>query len=137
LVGGVPIISVRLGKDPYGFIGKFQALSCPWENAPKEIVKLLVKHDRMNDSYIKAAQECQSFGHGNILAEVLPFIDKLSLEQAVKLVSAYNENSELRGSFGFNGSKPGTYGPGLAHHLNRLTGQTYKRLAFGRLEVNS
>ncbi len=26
---GVPIIAVRLGKDPYGFIGKFQALTCP------------------------------------------------------------------------------------------------------------
>jgi hypothetical protein len=30
---GVPIISVKLGKDPYGFIGKFQALSCSWEAA--------------------------------------------------------------------------------------------------------
>jgi hypothetical protein len=30
----VPIISVKLGKNPYGFIGKFQALSCDWKGAP-------------------------------------------------------------------------------------------------------
>ena len=133
---GVPIISVRLGKDPYGFIGKFQALSCSWETAPKEIVKLLVKYDRMIDSYIKAALECQSFDHGNTLAEVLPSIDKLSLEQAAKLVIAYNENSELRGSFGFSGSYPRYHGPGLAHILRGLTGKTYKEVR-GKLEFDS
>ena len=30
---GVAIIAVKLGRDPYGFIGKFQALSCGWETA--------------------------------------------------------------------------------------------------------
>ena len=39
---GVPILAVRLGKDPYGFIGKFQALSCDWADAPKKIVGLLI-----------------------------------------------------------------------------------------------
>ncbi len=30
---GVPLIAVKLGRDPYGFIGKFQALSCSWKKA--------------------------------------------------------------------------------------------------------
>jgi hypothetical protein len=30
----IPIISIKLGQDPYGFIGKFQALSCSWDEAP-------------------------------------------------------------------------------------------------------
>jgi len=40
---GVPIIALKLGRDPYGFIGKFQALSCGWDTAPLEIGKLLIK----------------------------------------------------------------------------------------------
>jgi hypothetical protein len=122
---GVPIISVKLGKDPYGFIGKFQALSCPWDNAAQEIVKILVKHDGMLNAYIKAVQDCQSFEHGNTLAEILPFIDRLSHQQATSLVSAYNDNGQVHKSYGFNGKNPGTYGNGLPFHLNRLTGQTY------------
>jgi hypothetical protein len=123
---GVPIIIIKLGKDPYGFIGKFQALSCSWNDSPKEIVKILVKHDLMLNAYIEAIQDCQSFDHGNELAEILPFIDKLSHQQARRLVSAYNDNAQVRNSFGFNGKKPIYYGEGLAFHLKRLTGQTYE-----------
>ena len=40
----VPSVAVRLGKDPYGFIGKFQALTgSDWKTCPTEIVKLLTK----------------------------------------------------------------------------------------------
>lgn len=41
---GVPSIALKLGKDPYGFIGKFQALSCrwdTWDTVAQEIVKKL------------------------------------------------------------------------------------------------
>src|SRR5665213_2557369 len=48
----VPLIAVKLGKDPYGFIGKFQALSREWCDAPVEIAKLLIKQQRMLDAYI-------------------------------------------------------------------------------------
>ena len=58
---GVPIIAIKLGTNPYGFIGKFQALSCSWNNAAKEIVKILVKHDRMIDSFINAVENCTDF----------------------------------------------------------------------------
>jgi hypothetical protein len=123
---GVPIIAVKLGKDPYGFIGKFQALSCSWDNADKELAKILVKYDGMLNAYIKAVEDCPSFEQGNILAEILPFIDRLSHQQATRLVSAYNDNGEVHNSFGFNGKYPGKYGVGLPFHLNRLTGQAYK-----------
>jgi len=125
---GVPIISVRLGKDPYGFIGKFQALTCTWEKAAVEIVKLLIKQDRMLNAYIKAVESCNGWDNGNILAQILPFIDHISAEHENRLLDAYNENGEVTGSFGFNGSKPSIYGQGLAFHLNRLTGKTYGRL---------
>jgi hypothetical protein len=131
----VPIISIKLGKDPYGFIGKFQALSCSWDSAAKEIVKLLLKHERMLGAYIKAVENCSSFDNGNILAEILSNIDRLSNQQVARLVTAFNNNNELRGSFGFNGKKPGYYGEGLPFHLKRLTGQNWQLLRAGRIEI--
>lgn len=132
---GVPIVSVKLGKDPYGFIGKFQALSCSWDTAAKEIVKILIKHDRMLNAYVNAVQACQSFDDGNMLAEILPLIDKLSEEQIDRLISAYNDNDQVCGSFGFNGSKPHLYGDGLVAHLNRLTSHKYTILPSGKIKM--
>ncbi len=132
---GVPIIAIKLGKDPYGFIGKFQALSCSWDQAAQEIVKILVKHDQMLNSYIKAVQDCDSFEHGNTLAEILPFISKLSGHQASLLMSAFNENGQVRNSFGFNGKWPSSHGDGLPFHLTRLTGQKYEISYTGMIEL--
>jgi hypothetical protein len=118
----VSIVPVRLGKDPYGFIGKFQALTCPPEQLAKELVKLFIRHDRMIDAYIAAARHCESYDHGNHLAEILPHINTLSKQQVEALVSAYEYSGQLRGSFGFNGSRPPAYGRGLAYELTRITG---------------
>ena len=123
---GVPIISVNLGKDPYGFIGKFQALSCTWETAPIEIAKLLIKKEPMINAYINAVLECTGYDDGNKLSELLPFIDSLSDDQIDKLINAYNENSQVYDSYGFNGKSPTHNGDGLLHHLRRITGADYK-----------
>jgi hypothetical protein len=121
----VPIIAVRLGMDPYGFIGKFQALSCDWSTAPVEIVKLLIPHEKYLNSYLSAVEKCSSFNDGNDLANILPTIETLSTEQEKRLVNAYNTNAEVSGSFGFSGSRPRTYGDGLPVHLKRITGNEY------------
>jgi hypothetical protein len=123
---GIPIISVKLGKAPYGFIGKFQALSATWETAPIEIAKILIKKVPMLKAYINAVKNCQSYDSGNKLAELLPFIDKLSKNQIEKLINAFNENSQINDSYGFNGKKPMYYGDGLMHHLQRITNISYK-----------
>jgi hypothetical protein len=120
LARGVPVIALRLGRDPYGFLGKFQALSTDWANAPEEIVKLLVEHDRMLSAYLSAMRRCTSFDNGNRLSRILPSIERLSEQQLNELVAAYNESSEVRGSFGFRGNKPSQYGKGLVPHLHRL-----------------
>lgn len=131
---GVPIIAVRLGQDPYGFLGKFQALSCSWETAAKKIVKILIEYERMLDAYIKAIQECDSFDRGNTLAEILPFIQNLTDQQADLLVSSFNENVDVRGSYGFKGNWPAKYGEGLPYHLNRLTGRNYNLTQSGEID---
>jgi TIR domain len=122
---GVPMIAARMGRDPYGFIGKFQGLSCNWDTAPNGVIKLLIRHDRMLEAYISTVEKCSSFEHGNVLAQALPHIATLTEEQAERFYTAFNINSELRGSFGFNGTYVRAYGRGLAFHLERMTGQQY------------
>lgn len=122
---GVPIIAVRLGRDPYGFIGKFQGLSCSWDTAPEEITKLLIKHDQMFAAYISELNKCPSFDRGNTLAAILPALNDLDDEKVDALVNAYNTNAELRGSFGFNGSYPTRYGRGLLHYLGNWSKRAF------------
>lgn len=132
---GVPIIAIKLGRDPYGFIGKFQALSCSWEKAPEEIVKLLIKHDRMVNAFVNAVERCNYFDGGNKLAAILPEIEQLTDDQADALICAYNTNSQVGGSYGFNGGKPLKYGTGLFEHLKRLNGRKYKMTYDGNIKL--
>jgi hypothetical protein len=135
LAKGVPIIAIKLGKDPYGFIGKFQALSCSWSGAPNEIVKLLIKHDKMVSAYVKAVAKCGNFDDGNKLATIFPEIERLTDGQADSLISAYNDNVQVGGSYGFNGGTPRIHGDGLLQHLRRLTSRNYKVTSAGNIKV--
>jgi hypothetical protein len=125
LARGVPLIAVRLGRDPYGFLGKFQALSSNWDAAPEDIVKLLINNDRMVSAYISALRSCISFDRGNMLSRVLPSIEMLTDHQIDEMIDAFNSNNELQGSFGFSGAKPAYWGPGLVFHLHRLGSRRY------------
>jgi TIR domain len=120
LARGVPIIAVRLGRNPYGFLGKFQGLSSDWNSAAQDIVKLLINREQMISAYIRALRDCPNFDTGNLLSSVLANIQHLSTQQMDELIDAYNANGELRGSFGFSGTKPFVWGDGLIPHLHRL-----------------
>lgn len=127
LARGVPVIALRMGKDPYGFLGKFQALSTTWENAPEGIVKLLINRDRMFSAYLHALRDCTDWNKGNVLSRILPNIEKLTEHQIDELVAVCNDNSEVRYSFGFRGNKPSQYGDGLIPHLHRLGSRRFAR----------
>jgi hypothetical protein len=103
LARGVPIVAVRLGRDPYGFIGKFQGLASSWSNCAVDLAKVLIKNDRMLASYLRALPACRNWDTANRLAEVLPEIERLSQNQIDELVTAFNGVGELRGAFCFNG----------------------------------
>ena len=126
LARGVPVIAVKLGRDPYGFLGKFQALSADWDGATLGIVKLLLRNDRMLSAYVQALRDCRSWDVGNMLADALPGIERASDQQIDELVAAANDNTEVRYSFGFRGNKP-YHGPGLIPHLHRLGPRRYVR----------
>jgi hypothetical protein len=134
LARGVPILAIRLGSDPYGFIGKFQAVSTDWNGAAVNIAKVFIKHDRAFSAYVQALHHCPNWNTANLLAEALPGLERLDDKQVDELASVYNETYELRGGWGFNGRKPGLYGPGLVHYLN-LCGKRKFRLGEDRIEA--
>lgn len=135
LARGVPIIAVRIGRDPYGFIAKFQAISSGWQSAAMDVTKVLIKHSRVFSAYIQALRQCPSWDGANTLAKVLPSIEMLSPGQIDELVATYNETSELRGGWGFNGSRPGIYGPGLVHYLNLHSSRKFMFAPSGLIQV--
>lgn len=127
LARGVPVIALRIGEDPYGFLGKFQALSTGWDDAPEGVVKLLINRDQMFNAYLQALRNCTEWDYGNVLSRILPAIERLTEQQIDELVAVCNSNSEVRLSFGFRGNKPLQHGEGLVPHLHRLGSRQFTR----------
>ena len=118
---------MNLGRNPYGFIGDLQALKTTWDKAASRIAKLLLRHDKaMFEYFVQAMRDCITFDGGNELAEMLPALHSLEGDQLQELVDAYNDNSQIYESYGFNGSKPSMYGDGLMGVLERLAPGGYE-----------
>jgi hypothetical protein len=133
----VPVIPLRLGRTPYGFLARVQALSCNWDNVTERIVKLLITYDGMFDAYLQAIRDCDSFDNANLLAEILPSIEELDDDELAELVDAYNSNSQVYDSFGFNGESRYRFGPGLIPHLHRLGSRKYEMALGHRIRLAS
>lgn len=116
-----PVIAVRMGTDPYGFIGKYQAISSNWDNLAFDIIKPLMKHPKMVDLFIDMMSQCGSFARGNQLADYLKYIDSLTTEQINEMIKVFNSNGELQGSFDFSSTEHG-----LIDCLNKLSETKYK-----------
>jgi hypothetical protein len=91
----------------------------------------------MFSAYVGALRKCPSWDSGNTLAKALPGLERLETSQLDELVAAYNETSELRGSFGFRGGRPVSYGPGLVSYLNRLGTRQFRFSPQGLIEPES
>ena len=125
---GIPIIPIRMGKDPYGLIGKYQAIPGSPENGHKissDIVEFLIKYTGDDDKLRELAKEifvadvatADSFFRANRLAGFLEGFDSLSSKQADSLVEAFNKNSQVYQASEFY--------PIAAGELSRLTGESY------------
>ena len=101
----VPVIPVRIGQDPYGFIGKYQAIQ--ESNAPKivdEIIEYLLRHQSISSRLKRLAEEAlatvvadnSSVDRTTILTRVSSEIDRASPELAEALTTAFtNEHGRL------------------------------------------
>lgn len=104
---GVPVISVRLGLDPYGFIGKNQGLGGKLDStAPlaSSILGILMREDRtksiMCDALVGALVRATSFATAKQVATALLAVKGLSLGQLGRLKTAARENLQVQGSWG-------------------------------------
>ena len=120
----VPILPVRLGKDPYGFIGKFQAI--PGSDGARQIAESVFQYLFSNekfrnfaiDSFITALANSGSFYRSNDLSKYFPEIDRLSVEQEEKLVQVFNSNKQVYGAFDICDC--------IVESLKRTTGSDYE-----------
>jgi len=104
---GLLVISVKMGLDPYGFMGHEQALPCGSELSlpiARQIFEILLKHKqtqkRMSESLVSRFQNSESFAEAksNIgLLEQAVYWDERLLDA---IGTAVEENGQIDGSFG-------------------------------------
>lgn len=129
----VLILPIRIDADPYGFIGKYQAISFKeemnFDDLSVEICKTLMQNklsrEIMNTAYINAIKNSISYDASLKLGVLLPLLNNLTNKQIENLVEAYNENGEVNYCWAFNGVRPSRYGKGLLYYLNEMTGDKY------------
>lgn len=102
----VPIIPVKIGTDPYGFIGKYQALSAAGKEASEvaqDIYDLLWGKanlkERLTDSLVTRFEKAGSFAEANDLVGRLERIESASPEIIKRLERAPKRNSQVREAF--------------------------------------
>ena len=124
----VPVVPVRLGKDPYGFFGKYQAISVPFTPGA-EILEFALGDEnlagRAADAYIAALRKSGNFANSNLLAGYMARITALSPEQENALVDAFNANDQVAYAFDIREHIIGL--------LRRTTGSAYEITERNRL----
>jgi hypothetical protein len=103
----IPIIPVKIGTDPYGFIGKYQALPCTWEDIPKiakAILGIILNHpstkDRAKRAGIHAFKDSPSYETSKyFVTDILPHLERLEAADTEEIVSAFNGNSQIYDCF--------------------------------------
>jgi len=118
----VPIISVRLPMDPYGFIGRYQGLpggrgdptalakkvyDLLWENSPLKA--------RLAESLVARFEKSQTYAEANALMSYLERIEHAPPQLIERLENAPQGNSQVRGAYDVTARLPNL--------LNRLRGE--------------
>lgn len=103
---GKPTFTVRLGEDPYGFIGKFQAFFGQDKTVvelAKEIVFGLCENDQtktlMASVLTGLMVKSDSFATSSLLIGPLEQLDNLSVNQKKLLKKALSSNSQISGEY--------------------------------------
>lgn len=102
----VQVISIRLGKDPYGFIGKYQGVpghGLKSTDLAKKVYELLwnLPHlkAKLVESLVTRFKTAGSFEHANNLMEYVERLDTLSPHLIDQLDLAYQSNRQVRNAW--------------------------------------
>ena len=118
----VHVIPVRMGIDPYGFMGRYQAISGGLSSIAIAIAifEYALDEDSLEDAaidaFILAVKKSGNFSRSNELAEYLPKISQLSTTQEKALVQAFNDNIQVYRAYKW---------ADVVEHLKRCTGNDY------------
>lgn len=110
----VPIISVRLGRDPYGFIGKYQGMQGMGKNMrliANELFGILLNRpeikEKLKNAVIGRFCNADSWGQASWLMELIGRFHKLSPEQIHMLEEAPEKNDQVSGAWKVQRMLPG------------------------------
>lgn len=128
------ILSVRLGEDPQGFVGKFQALR-PKGISENEIAKHIAEHllkneltkEKMQTAYFYALSNCHSYAESESWAELLSCITTTTKENVQVLIESYNNNPQAYDCHALNGGRYGNKQT-LVNYINGWIGGTKYKL---------
>ena len=103
----LPILAVRQGIDPYGFIGKYQALQGTGKDAKqlaKEIFDLFlpmpVIGPKITTSLVKSLSDSYSFDRSKILIGYIRNSKYLNIKHVAAMKEAVESTSQVYGSWG-------------------------------------
>jgi len=124
----IPHIYVDLGNNPRGFAAKIQALKCFWANASREIFNVLSTFSEVQNYLIENLKNTQCYIDANKLYNIIETFD-LNQEQCDKIIYAYNNNTQISGSYYFR--------TGIISYLNKKSDKQYKLNEINKIvEVN-
>ncbi len=99
------VTSVRLGEDPYGFIGRYQAIaSTDWPEIVQHLLEVLISNKKTKKNMTRAALHVLS--QSNTFAEAkenMDLIEKLTywdLENEKRIQEILDENGQVKDSWG-------------------------------------
>ena len=103
----VPIIPLKVGIDPYGFVGKYQALQAK-DLMPKDIAKgiielLAVKPQiafKISNALVERLEDSSSWAESKRIMDLIEKCRQFSDEALERLKAAPKANSQVRDSFG-------------------------------------
>lgn len=98
----VPVFPVSLGRDPYGFIAKYQAvpgMSRSSEVIADQLATCIWKSRRLQEllpaAFILGLGRANTFDQGRRLAKLLPYMNSFPNERVGDLVGQYNANRQI------------------------------------------
>jgi nucleoside 2-deoxyribosyltransferase len=102
---GIPVISIRLGEDPAGFIGKHQALPGDLEHPNRMATALFARMlenlglvKQILPALVERWEQSDSFSSSNQVMAVLKNLSTVPGELMARLEKAYKANKQLYGS---------------------------------------
>jgi hypothetical protein len=101
------VLPIRAGLDPYGFIGRYQAVQgggqSP-ENLAKALFEVLVQHDLtsvpMAEAIVDRLEDAQSYDSSKTIRQWLDKVPKWTPDLLTRLEGTIDRNSQVRGAFG-------------------------------------